>query len=109
MKNTTDSPERFTASDLLAFMRGKLVAAENALRCREQMANAKPLTAEEWEELAKMPGVLVTKGRKLSKAACKKLEAKQEGDAAMQSRIAIKCRNEVDMIKAVIAALEANA
>lgn len=90
---------------MLGWLRGKLADAEQSLRSREQMANAKPLTAAEWEELAAMPGVLVTKGRPLSKAACKKLEAAQEEDAARQGRIAIKCRHEVEMFRATIDAL----
>lgn len=105
-ESTTSAPKVGTSA-LLGWLRGKLEDAEKSLSAREQMANAKPLTAEEWEELAKMPGVLVTKGRKLSKAACKKLEAEQAEAAAQQGRIAIKCRHEVEMFKAVLKQLEA--
>jgi hypothetical protein len=87
---------------LLGFLRGKLADAEKSLRCREEMANPRVISDEEWEEMKKMPGVIVTKGRKLSKAALKEMELAP----LRHKRIAAIYRNEVEMFKAVIAALD---
>jgi len=87
---------------LLCFLREKLADAEKSLTAREQMANSKPISEEEWEQLKSMPGVRVTKGRKLSKAEVRDIE---EGPKR-HGRIAAKCRHEVEMFRAVIAALD---
>ena len=65
------------------------------------MATAKPLSAEEWEALSKLPGVRVTKGRKMSKAAIKEMHEMP----LRHKRIAEKCLHEVEMFRATIAAL----
>lgn len=101
--NSTD--ERLPASALLDWLRGKLADAEKSLKCREDMASTPPITKEEWEEWSKMPGAHVTKGRKLSKAAAKKLEDQQQEQQLRDKRIAIKCRHEVEMFRATIDAL----
>lgn len=103
-QNATGGQPQVGSDALFAFLRGKLAQAEQALRCREEMAERKPMTDEQWEEFAKMPGVRVTKGRRISKAALKEL-AEQP---LRHKRIAEKCRHEVAMFTAVIAALEAN-
>jgi F420-0:gamma-glutamyl ligase-like protein len=95
------TPRLIGSSDLLGWLRGKLADAEKALRCREDMANAKPISEEEWEKLKAMPGVRVTKGRKLTKAELKDMAE----EPRRQKRIAVKCRHEVEMFKAIIAAL----
>lgn len=87
--------------DLLGWLRDKLADAEKSLRCREDMANAKPLTEEDFEKLKAMPGVRITKGRKLTKAELKDMAE----EPLRQKRIAAKCRHEVEMFKATIAAL----
>jgi len=87
---------------LLCFLRDKLAEAEKSLAAREQMADSKPISEEEWERLKSLPGVIVTKGRKLSKAEVKDIE---EGPKR-HSRIAAKCRREVEMFRAVIAELD---
>lgn len=99
--STTTEQEPSPAPDLLAWLRGKLADAEQALQCREDMATAKPLSAEEWEELSKIPGVRVTKGRKMSKAAIKEMHEMPR----RHKRIAEKCRHEVEMFRATIEAL----
>lgn len=89
------------SKDLLGWLHGKLADAEQTLRSREQMANPPKISAEEWERIKAMPGVRITKGRKLSKAELKDLAE----EPLRQKRIAIKCRHEVEMFKATIAAL----
>lgn len=102
MTPTTTPPSELGAATLLAFLRGKLADAEKALRARETMANAKPITGEQYEEWSKMPGCLVTKGKRLSKAAIKELIAQDAEDQLRQKRIAIKCRHDVEMFRAVL-------
>lgn len=87
--------------ELLGWLRGKLAEAEQSLRCREAMANPPTISDEEWERLKALPGTRVTKGRKLSKAAIKEMEL----EPLRHKRIAIKCRHEVEMFRATIAAL----
>ena len=95
--------EPLPASDLLCFLRDKLADAERSLRCREEMAKTTPpISEEELEALKARPGVIVTKGRKLTKAQVKDMEEEPK----RQSRIAATCRREVMMFKAVIAAME---
>lgn len=101
MNTKQDNSEPESASDLLGWLRGKLADAEHALQCREEMATAKPLSTEELEELSKMPGVRVTKGGKMSKAAIKEMNEMP----LRHKRIAEKCRREVEMFRATIAAL----
>jgi len=101
MNTETAAPRLIGSSDLLGWLRGKLADAEKSLRCREDMANAKPISEEEWEKLKAMPGVRITKGRKLTKVELKDLAE----EPLRQKRIAIKCRHEVEMFKATIAAL----
>jgi len=103
--DTPKQPPSVATSALLGWLRGKLADAEKSLSAREQMANTAPITAEEWEEWSKMPGVIVTKGRRMSKAAKKALADKQVEQQLRDKRIAIKCSHEVEMFKAVIAAL----
>ena len=93
--------EPLPASDLLGWLRGKLAEAEQALRSREAMANPPTISEEEWERLKAMPGTRVTKGRKLSKAAIKDMAE----EPLRQKRIAKRCRHEVEMFRATIAAL----
>lgn len=66
------------------------------------MANPERISEEEWERLKALPGTRVTKGRKLSKAALEELEM----EPLRHKRIAVKCRHEVEMFKAVIAVVE---
>ena len=91
----------FASKDLLCWLRVKLAEAEQSLRCREAMANLKPMTAEEFEEIKALPGTRITKGRKLSKAALKEIEM----EPLRHKRIAVICRREVEMFKATIAAI----
>lgn len=99
--NTTDELRAVATSDLLGWLRGKLTDAEQALRSREAMANPPTISEEEWERLKAMPGTRVTKGRKLSKAALKDMAE----EPLRHKRIAQKCRHEVEMFRATIAAL----
>lgn len=99
--NTTDELRAVSTSDLLGWLRGKLTDAEQALRSREAMANPATISEEEWERLKAMPGTRVTKGRKLSKAALKDMAE----EPLRHKRIAQKCRHEVEMFRATIAAL----
>ena len=101
MEDTTDSTRALSASDLLCWLRRKLADAEKELQFREDMANAKPLTAAEWEKFQNLPGTIVAKGCKLSKAKVKEMEEEPKRHA----RIAIKCRREVEMFRAVITRL----
>lgn len=91
----------FASKDLLCWLRVKLAEAEQSLRCREEMANIQPMTDDELERLKALPGTQVTKGRKLSKAALKEIEM----EPLRHKRIAVKCRREVEMFKATIAAI----
>jgi hypothetical protein len=102
---TSDHADRVIGSDaLLGWLRGKLADAEKELRSREDMANAKPLTDAEWGKFVTLPGTIVTKGRKLSKAKIKEMEEEPKRHA----RIAIKCSREVEMFRAAINALTPN-
>ena len=65
------------------------------------MANPPTISDEEWERIKAMPGTRVTKGRKLSKAALKDMAE----EPLRHKRIAEKCRREVEMFRATIAAL----
>ena len=87
--------------DLLCWLRLKLAEAEHSLKCREAMANLKPMTDEDIEQIKALPGTRITKGRKLSKAAFKEIEE----EPLRHKRIAVKCRREVEMFKATIAAI----
>ncbi len=89
---------------LLLWLNNKLADAEQSLRARESLAESFERTADPkfWDDLSKMPGVIVTKtyrGRKGPTA-----EQNKES-AASQRRIAEKCRHEVEMFKATIEAL----
>lgn len=97
--NAADGGLRTT--DLLSFLRGKLADAEQSLRSREEMANPPRISEEEWEALKARPGTIMTKGRKLSKAALKEIEM----EPLRHKRIAAKIRREVEMFKGVIDAL----
>jgi hypothetical protein len=88
----------FGCDVLLGFLRGKLANAEQSLKSREDMANQKPISKEDWEWLKSLPGTIVGKARKPSKA-------KLEEEIMIHKRIAVKCRHEVEMFRAVIAAL----
>jgi hypothetical protein len=95
-----DSSQKAVANDaLFGFLRGKLADAEKSLKSREDMANQKPISKEDWEWLKSLPGTIACKGRKPSKA-------KQEEEIMRHKRIAVKCRREVEMFKAVIAKIE---
>ena len=101
----SDSPpacEAVRCDDLFGFLRGKLADAEQSLRSREAMANPPRISDEEIERLKTLPGTRVTKGRKLSKAEIKEMEL----EPVRQCRIAAKCRHDVEMFRAVIAALD---
>lgn len=89
---------------LLDWLRGKLADAEQSLRCREEIAASCERSADPkyWEELAKMPGVIVTTTSRGRKAPTAKDDLES---AARHRRIAIKCRHEVKMFEATIAAL----
>lgn len=87
---------------LLGWLHGKLAAAEQSLKSREAMANPPTIPIEEWEKLKSLPGTIVGKSRKPSKA---KLEERRL-ELLRHKRIAVKCRQEVEMFKAVIAALD---
>ena len=95
------APIRVVSSDLLGWLRVKLAEAEHSLKSREAMANIKPMTDEELEQIKALPGTRMTKGRKLSKAALKEIEM----EPLRHKRIAVKCRREVEMFKATIAAI----
>lgn len=100
-QSKTETLAAVASKDLLGWLRGKLADAEQSLRCREQMANPPTISAEEWERIKATPGVRVTKGRKLSKAEIKDMAE----EPLRQKRIAEKCRQDVEMFKATIAAL----
>ncbi len=89
------------SGEILDWLRGKLADAEQALRIWEAMANPPTISDEEWERIKAMHGTRVTKGRKLSKAARKDLAE----EPLRHKRIAEKCRCEVEMFRATIAAL----
>ncbi len=89
------------SGEILDWLRGKLADAEQALRIWEAMANPPTISDEEWERIKAMHGTCVTKGRKLSKAARKDLAE----EPLRHKRIAEKCRCEVEMFRATIAAL----
>lgn len=92
MKPTDSQPasKAVRCDDLLGFLRGKLAAAEQALRSREQGEECwRDGTSETWRKV----------GCKLTKAQRLRLSEKE-------GRIAEKCRREVAMFKAVIAALD---
>ena len=104
------------SGEILDWLRGKLADAEQALRIWEAMANPPTISDEEWERIKAMHGTRVTKGRKrikamhvtrvtkgrkLSKAALKDLAE----EPLRHKRIAEKCRCEVEMFRATIAAL----
>lgn len=101
MPQTNNEEKPIESTDLLGFLRGKLADAEQSLRSREAMANPPRISEEEWEALKARPGTIMTKGRKLSKAALKEIEM----EPLRHKRIAVKCRHEVAMFKAAIAAL----
>ncbi len=101
MSQTNNEEESIASTDLLGFLRGKLADAEQSLRSREAMANPPRISEEEWEAIKARPGTIMTKGRKLSKSALKEIEM----EPLRHKRIAVKCRHEVEMFKAVIAAL----
>jgi len=86
---------------LLGWLRVKLAEAEHSLKCREAMANLKPMNDEELEQIKALPGTRITKGRKLSKAAIKEIEM----EPLRHKRIAVKCRHDVEMFKATIDAV----
>ena len=77
------------SSDLLGWLRGKIADAEKTVIAREQMESAwRDGTAKSWKAV----------GCKMNKTA--RLE-----EASRQGRIAVKCRREVQMFKAVFDAL----
>lgn len=100
-KNAIGQPQ-VGSDDLLGFLRGKLAEAEKSLRCREEMANPRRISEEEWARLKSLPGTRVTTAHKLSKAALKEMEM----EPLRHKRIAAKCRQEVAMLKAVIATID---
>ncbi len=83
---------------MFAFVRAKLAVSEQSLRCREAMAAVKPISPEEFERLSKTPGARVTKGRRLSKAEIKDMKE----PSLRHGQIAVKCREEVKMFKALL-------
>lgn len=90
-----------TRPELLDWLRLKLAAAEAALSARLQAATAwKSGTDASWEQAAKISGAYL-RGKVITKSADRMKES------AAQSRIAEKCRIDVDAFKATIAALEA--
>jgi len=89
------------SGEILDWLRGKLADAEQALRIWEAMANPPTISDEEWERIKAMHGTRVTKGRKRIKAALKDLAE----EPLRHKRIAEKCRCEVEMFRATIAAL----
>lgn len=79
-------------TDLIAWLHGKLIAAEGTLKTREEMACVwRHGTNAEWKAASPT-------GRAMSKAARLK-------EAETHDRIAIKLRREVDMFRAALAAL----
>lgn len=74
------------SGEILDWLRGKLADAEQALRIWEAMANPPTISDEEWER---------------SEAALKDLAE----EPLRHKRIAEKCRCEVEMFRATIAAL----
>jgi len=79
-----------STEDMLAFLRSKLAESQKALRAREQSAKV-------WR----------TGDEKTWKAAgCKLTKAQRIKEADAQARISIKCRREVDLFQAVIAAVD---
>jgi hypothetical protein len=90
--NNTVTP--IDTAALLDFLRGKLAKAEESLQCRIEGEKCwRGGTAEEWKQVAKMNG-----GKVISKSERTEL-------AEREKRIAVKCRHEVEMFKAEIAAL----
>jgi len=80
---------RVGTNDLLGFLREKLAAAESSLRAREQAEECwSGGTSKSWREV----GCKLSKKERLNRAAAEK-------------RIGEKCRNEVEMLRQVIAAL----
>jgi hypothetical protein len=100
-QSKTQSAAAVRSSDLLCWLRVKLAEAEQSLRCREEMANPPHISEEELERLKALPGTRVTKGRKLSKAELKEMAE----EPLRHKRIVVKCRREVEMFKATIAAI----
>jgi hypothetical protein len=99
-QNPPENVPEVASHDLLCWLRGKLAAAEQSLKSREEMANEQPITKEEWEWLRSLPSTIAGRSRKTSKA-------KHEEEISRHKRIAVKCRHEVAMFRAVIAALSA--
>lgn len=90
----SDSSQRGLREAERQWLQSKLADAEKSLRCREEGESAwRNGTDEEWKTVAKMHG-----GAFLNQAA-------RNMKANTEARIAAKCRNEVEMFKAVIAAL----
>lgn len=84
--------------EVLGWLRAKLADAEKSLRAREQSeATFRSGTDESWAAAAELHSS--TRGKPMNKKA--RLEV-----ALIQGRIAGKCRREVEMFKAVIAALD---
>lgn len=101
MTQTNNDVKPIESTDLLGWLRGKLADAEQSLKGREALANPPTISEEEWERLKSLPGTIVGKSRKPSKA---KMEERRL-ELLRHKRIAVKCRHEVEMFRAVIAAL----
>jgi hypothetical protein len=85
----TDSDKAVGSGALLGWLRVKLNEAESALKAREQMeASWRGGTDASWRAV----------GCKLNKLA-------RLNESATHGRIAVKCRREVEMFKAVIASI----
>ena len=84
--------------DLFGFLLGKLADAEKSLQGREALANPPTISEEEWERLKSHTGTIIGKSRKTS-------NAKLEEEIKIHRRIAVKLRHEVEMFRAVIAAI----
>ena len=87
--HVTDSPAArpvVACSDLLGWLGDKLKDAEKSLKCREEMAFTwRGGTDKSWNA-----------------AGCKLTKSQRLAQADTHSRIAVKCRREVSMFKAVI-------
>jgi hypothetical protein len=82
------------STEITDWLAEKLAAAEQSVRSREQMADSlKSGTDEDWEKARK----LFPETRKMPKST----KAERLRDAASHDRIAIKCRHEVAMYKAM--------
>lgn len=84
------APKAVCCDDLLGFLRGKLAFAEQALRSRVDAQKCwREGTNESWQ-----------------KVGCKMTKEQRLRVSETEGRIAEKCRREVEMFRAVIAALD---